>query len=89
METKITSTELAKSLSDVLNRIRYRGERFLIERSGEPIATLEPIASPPGKTVGDLFDLLRRIGVPDEGFANDLEAIQANQPKADFSEWPS
>ena len=35
METRITPTELARSLSDVLNRVRYRGERFRIERNGE------------------------------------------------------
>ena len=44
METKITATDLAKSLSDVLNRVRYRGERFLVERNGEPVAAVLPVA---------------------------------------------
>ncbi|MFN0071262.1 MAG: type II toxin-antitoxin system prevent-host-death family antitoxin [Chloroflexota bacterium] len=39
-ETKITATELARNLSDVLNRARYRGEHFIVERNGEPIVTI-------------------------------------------------
>lgn len=89
MRTTISATELAKNLSDVLNRIRYRGERFLIERNGEPIATLAPTAESTGMTVGELFDLLRQLGAPDDEFADDLEAIQAGQPKVTFPEWPS
>ena len=88
METKITATELAKSLSDILNRVRYRGERFVIERNGEPIASLVPTA-PVGITMGELAALLANLPRPDEGFADDLEAIQASQPKASMPEWPN
>ena len=89
VETKITATELAKNLSDILNRIRYRGERFVVERNGEAVAALLPASPPRGITVAELFDRLRTIGWPDEGFADDLEAIQAEQPKAELPEWPS
>ncbi|MBI2940904.1 MAG: type II toxin-antitoxin system Phd/YefM family antitoxin [Chloroflexi bacterium] len=89
METKITATELAKNLSDVLNRIRYRGERFVVERNGEPVATLAPVQAPPGITVGELIARLGDLGLPGDGFADDLEAIQAGQPKVAFPEWPS
>ena len=88
METKITATEPAKNLYDILNRIRYRGERFVVERNGEPVATLAPVKTPPGITVGELIALVGDLGLPGDGFADDLEAIQAAQPKADFPEWP-
>ena len=88
METRITATELAKSLSDILNRVRYRGERFVIERNGEPIASLAPSA-PVGITMGELAALLANLPRPDEGFVDDLEAIQASQPKASIPEWPN
>ena len=88
METRITATELAKSLSDVLNRVRYRGEKFVIERNGEPIATLAP-AAPVGITMQELAALLADLPRPDEGFADDLEAIQASQPRASIPEWPN
>jgi antitoxin (DNA-binding transcriptional repressor) of toxin-antitoxin stability system len=89
VETAITATELAKNLSDILNRIRYRGERFVVQRNGEPVASLGPVGAARGFTVAEFLELLRRIDWPDEGFADDLEAIQASQPKAKFPEWPS
>ena len=81
METRITATELAKSLSDVLNRVRYRGEKFLIVRNGEPIATLVPAAPAAGVTMRELVALLRELPPPDDRFADDLEAIQSAQTK--------
>jgi antitoxin (DNA-binding transcriptional repressor) of toxin-antitoxin stability system len=89
METRITETELAKDLSDVLNRISDRGERFVVERNGEPIATLAPAHVPRGMTVAELFEFLRTLPRPDDKFADDLEAIQAEQPKPKLPEWPS
>ena len=88
-ETKLTATQLARSLSDVLNRVQYKGERFIVERNGRPVATLEPVQADLKKaTVGDLIELINRLPTPDEDFADDLEAIQAAQPPAEFHEWP-
>lgn len=89
METKISATELAKNLSDVLSRIRYRGERFVVERNGEPVAALLPATAARGVTVGELFERLRIIGRPDEAFADDLEAVQVAQAVVEVPEWPS
>ena len=89
MEHTITATDLARRLSDILSRVRYRGERFVVERNGEPVAALMPVTAAPRVTVGELFERLRAIGLPDEDFAADLEAIQATQPKLASPEWPS
>jgi prevent-host-death family protein len=89
MESSITATALAKNLSDVLNRIRYRGERFVVERNGEPVAALMPVKANPRVTVGELFERIRRIGWPDDQFPDDLEAIQASQPRVGSPKWPS
>ena len=82
METRITATELARSLSDVLNRVRYKEERFVIVRNGEPVATLAPAgptAPPAGMTLRELVAFMRDNPMP-EGFADDLEEIRASQP---------
>ncbi len=87
METKITATELAKRLSDVLNRVHYRGERFLIERNGVLVASLVPSAPlPKGITPQELKDRLGNLKLP-EGFGDDLEAIQKSQPKIGAPPW--
>jgi antitoxin (DNA-binding transcriptional repressor) of toxin-antitoxin stability system len=75
METRIPATELARGLGDILGRVRYRGESFLIERSGDPVARLVPV---PGKATATLREALgswRAAGKPDPGFAKDLERI--------------
>ena len=89
METKITATELSKNLSDVLNRTRYRGETFVVERNGDPVARLGTVSPPSGITVSELIVRLGDLALPGDGFADDLEAIQATQPKAEFREWAS
>ncbi len=88
METRITATELSRKLSDVLNRVHYRRERFVVERNGEPIATLAPTVHS-NVTFEDLVELLKNAPRPDDRFADDLELIQADQPPATVAEWPT
>ena len=38
----MTATEAARGFSELLNRVRYRGETFIIERGGVPIGELAP-----------------------------------------------
>ncbi|MBC7226027.1 MAG: type II toxin-antitoxin system Phd/YefM family antitoxin [Thermoflexales bacterium] len=40
MSTLISAAEFHRKAGDLLARIRYRGERFIIERRGQPIAVL-------------------------------------------------
>jgi hypothetical protein len=37
----------------------------------------------------DALAALGRLRMPDDNFADDLEEIQANQPPAEFPDWPS
>ena len=81
MEARVSATELARRLGDVLSRVRYRGDSFLIERNGDAVARLVPV---PGKATATLQAALtswRRAGKPDAGFAADLERIgRADRP---------
>jgi antitoxin (DNA-binding transcriptional repressor) of toxin-antitoxin stability system len=87
-ETTITATQLARQLSDVLNRVKYRGERFVIQRNGETVATIAP--SPPalGTTWAEFIARVPDLELPGDGFADDLETIQASQGIAEMPEWP-
>jgi prevent-host-death family protein len=86
----ITSSELARRLSDILNRVRYRGEQFVVQRGGEPVARIEPVG-PRVVTVGEFVAFAQTLPRPGKRFADDLEAIQRSQPPAlgEFPEWPS
>jgi len=72
----ISATELAKRLSDVLNRVRYRHETFVVERNGEPVASIEQ--APPDYRRFTVADLVRELGnlkVP-PGFGEALDAAR-------------
>ena len=88
--TYITATQLAKNLSDILNRVKYQGEHFVVQRNGETIATLGP---PPAKsiTLGELFDALRALPPLDDEWVADMEQVLASRPvldPADYNPWP-
>ncbi|MGH2617974.1 MAG: hypothetical protein ACRDJC_22325 [Thermomicrobiales bacterium] len=88
METTISATELARRLSDILNRVKYRGERFAIQRNGETLATLAPRTAASGTTWAEFTAKVRNLEFPGDGFADDIEAIQAAQGLAEMPEWP-
>jgi prevent-host-death family protein len=77
METTISATTLARELGDVLGRIRYRGESFVIERNGVPVARLVPLSDQPHGTVAEALRRWREVAQPDPEFADVLERIGA------------
>jgi len=88
METTITATELAKRLSDVLNRVKYRGERFVVQRNGETIATIAPAKDRPATTARELIARVGDLPFPGDGFGDEVEAAQAAQELEEMPEWP-
>lgn len=87
--TRITATQLARSLSDVLNRVDYRGERFEIQRNGKTVATLAPTeVSREGGKLEDYLEAIERGPRLDPEFLDELEEINANQPPPQVREWP-
>lgn len=87
--TTITATDAARSFSDLLNRVRYRGESFRIVRSGEEVAQLTAAAPRSETTLQALLTQLQSERTEDPQFADDLERIQAEQPTAGICPWDS
>jgi prevent-host-death family protein len=75
MDRRISATMLARRLGDVLGRVRYRGESFVVERNGDPVARVVPVAAGSLTTLEEAFAAWRSGGRPDESFADDLERI--------------
>ena len=69
----ISATDLARRLGDILGRIRYRGESFVIERNNTPVARLGPVAPRAGVTVRAAFAAWHAAGAADDALADDLE----------------
>ncbi|MBI4491473.1 MAG: hypothetical protein HY690_01615 [Chloroflexi bacterium] len=86
MATRITVSEFDRQMSEVLNRVAYQGERFIIERGGKAVARLEPVGPVRGVTLNEVVEKLGDLKIP-EGFGDDLEAIRASIPKLEVPEW--
>jgi antitoxin (DNA-binding transcriptional repressor) of toxin-antitoxin stability system len=84
MEHRISSTDLVRRLGDVLSRVRYLGDTFTIERSGDPIARLVPLPGASPTTLREAFAAWSEAGEPEAGFADALELVSAaDQPPDD------
>lgn len=83
---KVSATEAARNFSELLNRIRFRGESFIVERGGEAICELRP-AAPPRFTGADLVTLLRSLPEVDEDYLRTVEETARNQPLMPESPW--
>ena len=88
MSTRVSATEAARKLSDLLNRVRYRGERFTIVRGGEEVCTMVPTPGKGNVTLKQLRQALASLPEPDDEFRSDVERIRAEQPLTESS-WPS
>ena len=41
--TRLAASKIRERFSDTLNRVAYRGERFLLHRRGKPLAAIVPV----------------------------------------------
>lgn len=75
MTIRITATELARNVGDVLGRIRYRGESFLVERNGEAVARVVPLVERPTATLREVARAWASAGSAEPEFARDLDEV--------------
>jgi antitoxin (DNA-binding transcriptional repressor) of toxin-antitoxin stability system len=87
MMKRVSATEAVRSFSDLLNRIRYRGEEFVVERGGEPVCRMTPATLPRRLTLRELASLLREIPRTDSGYASDVRRAVRSQGRLPRSPW--
>lgn len=81
MEYTIGAAELTRNLGNVLARVRYRRDAFVIERNGTRIARVVPVSAPAAGTVGEVLATWLWAD-EDPGFADDLAALNASDRTA-------
>ena len=85
---KISATEAARSFSDVVSRVHYRGEEFVVEKGGEAMCKISPVGQGATKsTIADLLAVLADAPAPDQGFRDLVLEVARRQPKAPKSPW--
>jgi hypothetical protein len=87
MRVRISATKAARNFSELMNRVHYRGEVFVVERGGKSICEILP-SGPPKFSGSDLANLLRSLPKPDEEYLALLEDLMAKQSTVAESRWP-
>jgi antitoxin (DNA-binding transcriptional repressor) of toxin-antitoxin stability system len=83
---RISATDAARTFSDLLNRVQYRGETIVVERNGAAVCEISP-AKPLAFMLSELAGLLRTPAKPDAGYWDLVEVITRNQPVVEPSPW--
>jgi antitoxin (DNA-binding transcriptional repressor) of toxin-antitoxin stability system len=87
MKLRITATQTARRFSELMNRVRYRGESFVVERGGKAICEILPVR-PASFSGRELAELLQSLPQPDEEYLGLVARLAAKQSKVAASKWP-
>jgi len=74
MKTVVTTTEAARHLGDLLSRVRFRNEHFILTKNEKPVAELSPADGSGTATWGELCRSVEKLPM-DSTFADDLEKV--------------
>jgi antitoxin (DNA-binding transcriptional repressor) of toxin-antitoxin stability system len=84
MQAAISSTEAVRNFSELLNNIKYRGDRYTVIRGGKPAASLVPVeAARSSATLADLCKIVQafpHLDKNDTSFEADVAAAARLQP---------
>ncbi len=86
MKIRVTATKASRQFSEILDRVAYQGETFVVERAGRPICEISPTASE-GIPTRELVNLLRSSPRPDKAYFKTLEKITRKQAPVAPSPW--
>ena len=74
MKVTVSTTWAARNFGECLARIKHTGDRFVLVKSGEPVAELVPATGSRRATLRQVWDALASVR-PDAAFADDLRAV--------------
>lgn len=85
---RLSATELARKLSDVLNRVHYQRETVIVERGGKPVCQLTPVPRSLEFRLSDLVALFHSLPSADDEWAAAVAEGVAEQDEFVGFEWP-
>jgi hypothetical protein len=84
----ISATRAARSFSELLDRVYYRGESFVIERGGELVCEMARVR-PPRFTGSDFLSVVRSLPKPDPQYWKGVEEATKQRSTIPESPWES
>ena len=84
MKKTVTATQAVREFSELLNKVRFHGDQFVIERNGKPYARICPVKewekTCPLKELKSVLLNLPKLGDDLEDFASAVQEISCHQP---------
>ena len=92
MTKEVSVKDMSRQFSEIMNRVTYKGEHFLLRRGNRVVAELRP--APAGGRLGDLSSLLSALPKlshqESNAFARDLKKLKKElQRHAPKTPWVS
>ena len=85
---QLSATEAARNFSELLNRVHYKRQTYLIERGGQAVCEIRPAYAATGFTGTDLARLLASLPDAPEEYLDAVEQAVKGQPPAEETRWP-
>ena len=82
----VSATEAARNFSDLISRVCYKGEIYIVERGGKAMCELSPVGAH-RCTGADLLTVLATLTRPAEEFLTAVEEITRRQALIEPSAW--
>jgi len=93
MRNRLTVTEAVRNFSELLGRVRFKGERFVLLKGGKPVAELVPTEAAAPLRLGELPAVLAGLPHLDpedaDRFEADLESARKAAGLAPTAPWVS
>jgi len=86
--TSVSATEAARNFSELVNRVRYKRQSFLVERGGQAVCEIRPVFEATGFKGVDLARLLGSLPEPPEDYLDAVADGAREQPPAEDRRWP-
>ena len=88
----LSVTDVARNFSEYINRVAYKGDRFILVKGGRDVAELKPV--PKGRRLSELAALLktsaRLTSNEAESFEMDIEFARTEMNQAEVQKpWDS
>lgn len=80
--TSLSVTDAARGFSDLISRIRYRGESVTLFKGGKPVAKLSPVPQPlTGAELAKIWPKIHHLSESEAAaFAKDLSTARRRLP---------
>jgi hypothetical protein len=84
----LSATEAARNFSELVNRVRYTRQSFVIERGGRAVCEIRPVYETPEFTGADLARLLASLPEAPAAYLDAVADGIGEQPAAEDRRWP-